>query len=92
MEITDKEEFVLLYNSYRNRLPILCAFPENRNYLLNKAKYYNLVIPKPIIFNEVLSNKLCGRDINGLLLDSSVGENIHIFTKIPSHIFLKILL
>ena len=50
----------LLYASEWDDIPILCATDTQKRYLLNQAERLGLVIPEPIVVNEIATGRIRG--------------------------------
>lgn len=52
----------LLYASEFNNIPILCSTYIQKGYLMDRAKQLGLDIPKPVTIDEIISNKVIGKE------------------------------
>lgn len=77
MELIDRSEAGNLY--------IVCADRGRVKNIVNMAKWWGKKIPFPITFDELLSNRLLGRHIEGLLIDDADDLLKRIVQGIPVH-------
>lgn len=50
----------LLYASEWNNIPILCATYAQKSYLISQAERIGLIIPEPIVADEIATNRIRG--------------------------------
>lgn len=59
----------MLYASEFSNAPILCHSEQNKKYIIDMAKWFDVNIPEPITVFDVIKNNIRGKHINDIVVD-----------------------